>query len=79
LLFASFKVIVTVEEAIPLAMTGPVPVIVEFTATAAPAVKRTVPSDFETGVTIESVLVSAASEVKEQVAIPEASLAEHAP
>jgi hypothetical protein len=59
LLLASFKVIVTVEVVTPSATTGPVPVIVEFAATAAPAVKRTLPPAFTTGVTMESVLDSA--------------------
>jgi hypothetical protein len=79
LLFASFKVTVTVEVAIPLAMTGPVPVMVEFAATAAPAVKITVPPALETGVTIERVLVSAIREVKVQVACPEEFETEHDP
>ena len=79
LLFISFNVMVTIEVATPFAMTGPVPVIVEFAATAAPAVKRTEPSVFETGVKMESVFVSAASEVNVQVATPEALVTEQEP
>ena len=63
----------------PLATTGLVPVMLEFTATGAPAVNTTVPSDFETGATIERVFVSAESEVNAQVEIPEASETEHDP
>ena len=79
LLLASFKVTVTVDVATPLATTGLVPVIVELAATADPAVKTTVPSILTTGVTIESVFVSAASELKVQVEIPEALVAEQLP
>jgi hypothetical protein len=50
LLDASLRVIVTVDVAVPLATTGPVPVIVELMAIAAPAVKVTVPSALMTGV-----------------------------
>ena len=77
LLLISLRVIVTAEVATPLATTGPVPVIVELAATAAPAVKMTVPSALATGVTIESVFVSAASELKVQIEIPEAFVTEH--
>lgn len=71
--------IVTVEVAEPLAITGPVPVMFEFAATGAPAVKITVPSAFDTGVAIESVFVSALSEVIVQVDTPEAFVTEHGP
>jgi hypothetical protein len=50
LLFASLRVIVTLDAAVPSATTGPVPVIVELTATAGPGVKMTVPPIFTTGV-----------------------------
>jgi hypothetical protein len=70
---------VTVDVAAPSATTEPEPVIVEFVATAAPAENITVPSALATGVTIESVLVSAFSELKVQIAIPEALVTEHAP
>ena len=70
---------VTVEVATPFATMGPVPVIVELAATAAPAVKTTVPSALETGVAMDSVLFSATREVKVQVATPEASVTEQLP
>ncbi len=79
LLLISLKVIVTVDVAVPFAMTGPEPVIVEFAATAPPAMKTTVPSAFETGVAIERVLVSDLSEVIVQEETPEASVTEQAP
>jgi propanediol dehydratase small subunit len=79
LLVASLSVIVTVEDAAPLAITGPEPVMVEFTATADPAVKITVPSVLATGVTIERVLVSAVAELKVQVETPEAFETEQVP
>lgn len=72
LLFASLKVIITVEVAIPSATTGPVPVINELAATAEPAEKITVPSTFTTGVTILRVFVSAFVDLRVQVEIPEA-------
>ncbi len=75
----SLSVIVTVEVATPLATIGLVPEIVELMATAAPAVKRTVPSDLTTGVAIDKVLVSAFKEVSTQVEIPEALVDEHKP
>jgi len=61
-----------VEVATPLAVTGPEPVIVEFSATAESAVNNTEPSDLETGVAIVRVFDSALSELKVQVEIPEA-------
>jgi hypothetical protein len=76
---ASLRVIVTLDVAVPLAITGPVPVIVEFAATADPAVKTTVPPALTTGVAIERVLVSAVKDLRVQVEIPEASVAEHVP
>jgi hypothetical protein len=79
LLLASLRVTVTVEVATPSAVTGVVPVIVEFTATAAPAVKTTVPSALMTGVAMERVLVSALLEAKVQVATPEAFVIEQVP
>lgn len=79
-LFAeSLRVIVTVEVAEPLATTGPVPVIVEFTATAAPAVNVTVPSAFTTGVAIERVFTSAIVDDSVQVETPDAFVKEQAP
>ena len=76
---ASFNVIVTDEVALPLAVTGPVPVIVEYVLATEPAVKVTVPSLFAIGVAIERVLTSAFVEANVQVAIPEASVALQAP
>jgi hypothetical protein len=79
LLVISLRVTVTVEVATPSATTGVVPVIVEFTATAAPAVNTTVPSALETGVNIDNVLVSAIAELRVHVAIPEAFVTEQDP
>ncbi len=79
LLLISLKVIVTVDVAVPLAITGPEPVMVEFAATAPPAMKTTDPSALETGVAIERIFVSDLSEVIVQVETPEASVSEHAP
>ena len=78
LLPASFKVIVTVDVAVPSAITGEVPVMVELAATAEPAVKTTVPPALTTGVAIESVLVSAVIDFRVQVETPEAFEAEQA-
>ena len=58
-LLASFKTIVTVDEATPLASTGPVPTILEFVVEAAPTVKMTVPPALEMGVARVRVFVSA--------------------
>ena len=69
---------VTVEVAVPLATIEVTPVMVEFAATAAPGVKITVPSAFETGVSIERVFVSAVRDVRVQVEIPEALETEQA-
>ncbi len=79
LLFASFKVIVTVDVSTPSAMTGPEPVMVEVAATAPPGVKVTVPSALMKGVAIERVFTSAVSEASVHVETPEAFEAEHVP
>ena len=79
LLAASFKVIVTVDVAVPSATTGVVPEIVELRATADPAVKTTVVPAFTTGVNIDRTLLSAYVEARVQVAIPKASVAEQVP
>jgi hypothetical protein len=79
LLAESLSVIVTVDVATPSATTGPVPVMLEFAATAAPDWKTTVPSDFVTGVTIERVLVSAVVDARVQVETPAVVLEEHVP
>ena len=79
LLLASLKVILTVDVAVPFATTGLVPVIVELTATADPAVKTTVPSALTTGVAIDNVFVSAVVDDKVQVETPDAFVAEQAP
>lgn len=81
LLFASRSVIVIVEVATPFAV---IPVagaaeIVEFAAVAAPAMKETVPPVMRSGVVIERVFVSALSDLRVQVATPEALVAEQAP
>jgi hypothetical protein len=72
LLFISLRVIVMVDEAVPSATTGLVPVMVEFRATAAPAVKTVIPPAFITGVAIERVFDSALVDDRVQVEIPEA-------
>jgi hypothetical protein len=79
LLLISLRVTVTVDVATPLAITGLVPVIEEFAATAAPAVNTTVPSAFTTGVAIDNVLVSAVKEESKQVETPDALVTEHNP
>ena len=79
LLFASFRTMVTVELAVPSAMTGPVPEMVEFAATADPAVKVTVPPAFTTGVAMESVFTSALVDFNVQVDVPVASVEEQVP
>jgi hypothetical protein len=78
LLKASNNVMVTVEVAVSLAITGPVPVMVDVAAAMAPAVKVTVPSAFTIGVAIDNVLISAFVEVNVQVATPLAFVAEQA-
>jgi hypothetical protein len=70
LLVESFKVMVTVKAATPFAMTGPVPVIDEFAATAEPDWKITVPPVFTTGVLMERVLVSPVVEASVHVETP---------
>ena len=79
MLLASLRVIVTVEASLPSATTGPEPVMVEFTATAEPAVKVTVLPVLITGVAIERVLTSAFVEVIVQVETPVASVTEQVP
>lgn len=79
LLKASLRVIEIVEVATPSAVMGPVPVMIEFPATATPALNTTVPPALVTGVVIESVFVSAKVEFNVHVAIPEASVEEQAP
>ena len=61
---------VTVEASLPSATTGPDPVMLEFAATAEPAVKVTVLPVLVTGVAIERVLTSAVVEVIVQVEAP---------
>ena len=79
LLLVSFKVMVTVEVAVPLAITGVVPVMDEVEATGVPAVKVTDPSVLTIGVSIFRVLISALSELNVQVEIPLAFVAEQVP
>jgi hypothetical protein len=73
LLVASLRVMVTVDVAVLSATTGPVPVIVEFAATAAPAVNTIVPPVFKTGFVIRRVFVSAVADEKVQTDTPLAS------
>lgn len=69
---------VTVDVALPLAITGLVPVIFEFAAMGVPAVKVTEPSVFATGVTIASVFNPETVELKVQLEAPLAFVVEHA-
>lgn len=68
----SRNVIVTVELALPLAVTLElgVAVMVEFAATGGPATNVTVPPDLTTGVWIWRVLISAFCEANVQVETP---------
>jgi hypothetical protein len=75
----SLRVIVIVDVAEPLAMTGPVPEISELTATGNPALNKTDPPDLETGVRIERVFVSAVKDFNEQVERPVLSEELHTP
>jgi hypothetical protein len=77
-LLESFKVIVTVEVELPLAVTGPVAEILEFAATTEPGEKTTVPP-MMVGLVILKTFVSAVVDFKVQVETPEALDAEHAP
>jgi hypothetical protein len=79
LLFTSLRVMVIVEVEVPSAATGPVPVMLEFAATAEPALKTTVLPAFTTGVSIESTFDSAFVEARVQVETPEASVDEQVP
>jgi hypothetical protein len=63
---------VIVEVAVPFAITGPVPKIVELPGSALAEVKTTLPPVLEIGVTIESIFVSAVKEAKVHVATPDA-------
>lgn len=69
----------TVDVAVPSAITGPVPVMFEFAATAEAAVNVTVPPTFDTGVAMESVLTSANRELSVHVETPDAFVAEQTP
>lgn len=68
-----------VEDEVPLATTGVVPVMVELAGSAVGVVKTTSPSDFETGETIDRVFVSAVNELRVQVEIPDVLVREHDP
>jgi hypothetical protein len=70
---------VTVEVATPLATMELVPLMRELAATAAPAVKVTVPSVFTTGVAMARVFISALVEAKVHVETPEALETEQLP
>ena len=78
LLKASSNTMLTVEVAVPLATTGPVPEMVEVDA-AAPAMNVTVPPALETGVNRESVFTSALIDFNVHVELPEASDEEQIP
>ncbi len=79
LLKASRKIIETFEAATPFAVIFDVPLMLEFAATIAPAVKTTVPSAFVKGAVIERVLVSALVDFRVQVEIPEVFVGEQVP
>ena len=79
LLKSSRKVMEIAEVDTPSALTGVVPRIVEVVALGLPGIKTTRPSAFETGVAIESVLLSAFVEESVQVETPEAFPAEQIP
>lgn len=74
LLFTSRSVIVTVEVATPLAVAGPVPVIVELAATGAPATKLTLPVTLPrpAGVAMLTVFVPLSVEARVATAWPDA-------
>jgi hypothetical protein len=75
----SLSVMVTVDVATPSATAGVVPVMVEFAATAAPAVKVTVPSTLVTGEVIERFFTSAVLDASVQFEIPLAFVTLQAP
>lgn len=79
LLLLSLRVTVTVDVAVPSAVTGLVPVIVELAATAAPATKFTVPPAITTGERSKRVLDSANEELNVQVDTPVGELTLHGP
>ena len=79
LLKISLRIIEIADEETPSAFTGVVPVMVVVRLLTLPALKITEPSDFETGVAIDSVLTSALIEDRVQVEIPEAFVTEHDP
>ena len=79
LLKISLRIIEIAEEEIPSAFTGVIPAMVVVRLLTLPGLKVTVPSDFETGVAIESVLTSALIEERLQVEIPEEFVTEHDP
>jgi hypothetical protein len=72
-LLESLRIMVMVDVELPLAVTGPDPVIEELAGSAVGVVKTTVLPVLTTGVVIESVFVSAVLEASVQVDIPEAS------
>ena len=81
LLNASFIVIVTMAEAIPFAIVGPVAVIVDAPALGVPAINDVIVEVIAppAGVRIFIVLASALVDFKEQVESPLTSVTEQAP
>lgn len=81
LLCASTRVIVTVDVAVPLATTGPVPVIVELAATAAPALNVTLVEreERDEGDAMETVLTPETVVLIVAVVIPEALVLDEGP
>ena len=75
----SRRVIVTVEVADPSAVTGPVPVMLEFAASAVLAWKVTVPPLKLIGVATWRVLTSALVDERVQVETPDEFVAAHVP
>ena len=69
---------VTVEVAVPLATTGPVPEMLEFAIAGRPAVKTTVLPDFKTGLVILKIFDSALVEARVQKETPSLPLMEQA-
>jgi hypothetical protein len=75
----SFSTMVTIEAALPFAVTELVPVMLEKAANAEPAANTTLPPVMLIGDEIASTLLSGVSDASVQVEIPDAFEEEHAP
>ena len=73
----SISKIVIVDVALPLASTGPVPEILLFAALGVPPVNVAVPPDFDTGVKMFNVLISAFVDLSVQIETPALLLRVH--